>query len=85
MTRFEVQRILKKEGLKYYNLFNEHEVKPDEVIIYETDHRWFVCVADERACIVDSSYVCFDNEEDALDYFVKLVRLEKILLKGTLC
>ncbi len=75
MTRFEAQRILKKEGLKYYNLFNEHEVKPDEVIIYETD---------ERACIVDSSYVCFDNEEDALDYFVKLVRLEKILLKGTL-
>ena len=33
MTRFEVQRILKKEGLKYYNLFSEHEVKPREQIV----------------------------------------------------
>ena len=81
MKRFELQHVLKKEGLKYYNLFNEHEIKPNEVIVYEKDNKWFVCAADERADIVDSSYTCFDNEEDALDHFIKLVRLEKILLK----
>ncbi|MBD5550082.1 MAG: hypothetical protein HDQ96_02750 [Lachnospiraceae bacterium] len=81
MKRVEAQYILKEEGLKHYNLFNEHEIKPFDVVIYEKDNKWIVCSADERANIVDTSYTYYDNEEDALEYFIKLVRLEKVLFK----
>ena len=46
MKRFELARVLKKEGLKYYNLFNEHEIKPNEVIIYEKDNKWQAALSD---------------------------------------
>lgn len=80
MKLIEAKHIL-EEGLKHYNLFYEHEIEPNEVIVYEKNNKWFVCAADERASIVDTSYTDFDNEEDALDHFIKLVRLEKILFR----
>lgn len=79
MNRIEAQRILSNEKLKYYNWFNEHEIRPNEVVIFQKDGKWITCAADERACIVESSYSYYNNEEDALDNFIKLVRLEKIL------
>ena len=42
--------------------------------------KWCVSAADERACIVETSRTYFDNEEDALERFIKLVRLEKIYI-----
>lgn len=78
MNRIEAEQILKNEGLNYYNWFNEHEIRPNEVIISQKDGQWIVCAADERAYIVDTSYSYYKNEGYALDNFIKLVRLEKI-------
>lgn len=80
MTRNEAKEILVDEHLKYYNWFKEHDIKPNEVIIYEEDDTWVVCAADERAWPVDSSYAYYKNEELAIEDFIKRVRLEKILL-----
>ena len=80
MTRNEAEKILLDEGLKYFNWFKDHTIKPNEVIIYEEDNRWVVCAADERAWSVDTSYAYYDNEDEALEDFIKRVRLEKILL-----
>lgn len=82
MTKNKVIEILKAEGLKHYNWFGNHDVKPDEVLIYKEHDNWIVCAADERACIVETSYAFYDNEEMALEDFVKRVRLEKILMNG---
>lgn len=82
MNKIEAEKILKNEKLKYYNIQHEHEKRPNEVIIYEDDcSNWVVCAADERASIVETSYKYFDDESEAFEYFIKLVRLEKILLK----
>lgn len=79
MTRDEAKRILSEEGLKYYNGFHEKDVNPDEVLIYKEDNKWVVCATDERASIVENSIAHYGNEEEALDDFIKRVRLEKIL------
>jgi hypothetical protein len=81
MNRNEAFRILENEGLKYYKWFDKHGIKPNQVIIYEEDNKWVVCAADERACIADTSYSYYDDENKALDDFIERVRLEKILLK----
>ena len=77
MNRIDALKILEEEGLKYYNWFGEHKVRANEVIIDRKDAQWGVCVSDERACIVETSYSFFDTEEDAIDRFIKLVRFEK--------
>ena len=80
MNRNEAMQIIKDEQLKWYNWFHSHPVSPNEVLIEKSGEQWCVSAADERACIVETSRVYFDNEEDALDRFIKLVRMEKILI-----
>ena len=82
MTENEVKQILNAEGLKCYNWFRNHDIKPNEVIIYKENDNWVVCAADERAWIVETSYAKYDNEEMAYEDFIKRVRLEKILMNG---
>ena len=79
MNRSEAMQIIKEENLKRYNWFHTHAVRPNEVLIENLGERWCVSAADERACIVDTSRVYFDNEEDALDRFIRLLRLGKKL------
>ena len=79
MNRSEAMQIIKEENLKCYNWFHTHAVRPNEVLIENLGERWCVSAADERACIVDTSRVYFDNEEDALDRFIRLLRLGKKL------
>ena len=81
MDKTKAEKVLKSENLKYYNIQFEHEVRPNEVVIYKEHNKWTVCAADERASIMETSYNYFDDESEAFDYFIKLVRLEKILLK----
>ena len=79
MNRSEAMQIIKEENLKRYNWFHTHAVRPNEVLIENLGERWCVSAADERACIDDTSRVYFDNEEDALDRFIRLLRLGKKL------
>ena len=79
MNRSEAMQIIKEENLKCHNWFHTHTVGPNEVLIENLRERWCVSAADERACIVETSCVYFNNEEDALDRFIRLLRLEKTL------
>ncbi len=79
MNRNKALKIIRDEQLMYYNWFHSHRVRPNEVLIEKLEERWCVSAADERACIVETSCVYFDNEEDALDRFIRLLRLEKTL------
>lgn len=77
MKRDIALQIIVEEQLKHYNWFNSHKVGADEVLIEKIGEKWCVSATDERACIVETSRNYFDNEEDALDRFIKLLRLEK--------
>ena len=79
MNRNKALKIIRDEQLMYYNWVHSHRVRPNEVLIEKLEERWCVSAADERACIVETSCVYFDNEEDALDRFIRLLRLEKTL------
>ena len=79
MNRNKALKIIRDEQLMYYNWFHSHRVRPNEVLIEKLEERWCVSAADERACIVETSCVYFNNEEDALDRFIRLLRLEKTL------
>ena len=78
MNMAEALHILEEEQLRFYNWFGEHKIKPYEVMIDYDGMRWIVCAADERACIVDSSRRFFDQEEEALACFIRLVRLGSV-------
>ena len=80
MKQDEALQIIVDEQLKFYNWFHEHKVRPNEVLIEKLGEKWCVSAADERACIAETSRTYFDNEEDALERFIKLVRLEKIYI-----
>lgn len=80
MKKDEALQIIVDEQLKYYNWFRAHRVRPYEVLIEKLGEKWCVSVADERACIAETSRTYFDKEEDALERFIKLVRLEKIYI-----
>ena len=77
MNMAEALHILEEEQLRFYNWFGEHKIKPYEVMIDYDGMRWIVCAADERACIVETSRRFFNQEDEALDCFIRLVRLGK--------
>ena len=79
MDRSKALKVIEDEQLRHYNWFHSQPVRPNEVLIENLGERWCVSAADERACIVDTSRVYFDNEEDALDRFIRLLRLGKKL------
>ena len=79
MNRNKALKIIRDEQLMYYNWFHSHRVRPNEVLIEKLEEQWCVSAAGERACIVETSCVYFNNEEDALDRFIRLLRLEKTL------
>ena len=79
MDRSKALKVIEDEQLRHYNWFHSQPVRPNEVLIENLGERWCVSAADERACIVETSCVYFNNEEDALDRFIRLLRLEKTL------
>jgi hypothetical protein len=81
MTNEEVLEIIKKENFKLYNWYRSHELRPNEICIEKKENSWIVYATDERASVVTNSTREFDEEEKALDNFIKKVRLEKILFK----
>ena len=85
MNRSEAMQIIKEENLKCYNWFHTYAVRPNEVLIEKSEEQWCVSAADERACIVETSCVYFDNEEDEkgiLGFFKKSSnKLENLKIK----
>ncbi|MFJ7471237.1 Imm59 family immunity protein [Peribacillus frigoritolerans] len=79
MTQQEAKEIIEQEKLKRYNWFNEHPQRENEVGIRVDGDKWVVYVTDERASVVTGSITEFNNESDALENFIKRLRLEKIL------
>lgn len=79
MTREEVNKIIEEESLSNFNLFEERSNAENEVGIRSEKGRWTVYATDERASTVTGSEKVFENEELALDNFIKRLRASKIL------
>ena len=70
----ETKAIISNECLKYYNLFEEHEIREHEISIVSYSNKWKVYATDERASIITGSEIIFENEDDALNNFIKRLR-----------
>ena len=77
MNRNEAKFIIKNEGLKHYNLYDDHGIYPNEVSISLKNDKWVVFISDERKCKISEEK--YDNESDALNDFIKRLRADKIL------
>lgn len=82
MTRNDVLKIIKEEDLHYYNFYENRYNKEDEVGIKSENGYWVVYATDERASAVTGSEKRFDDEEKALENFVKRLRASEFLRKS---
>ena len=74
MTREEAMEIIKKENLKYYNLFGHHPYGRFELAIRKDRDKWVVFMIDERRNVGTGSESFFENESDAWDNFIWRLR-----------
>lgn len=81
MTRDDIKKIIKEEGLRGYNFFEDRMDMENEIVIVNDSNQWIVYVTDERASKITGSEKMFDNEIDALDNFFKRLRALNILRK----
>ena len=81
MTRDDIKKIIKGEGLRGYNFFEDRMDMENEIVIVNDSNQWIVYVTDERASKITGSEKMFDNEIDALDNFLKRLRALNILRK----
>ena len=77
MTEREAIQIIKDEGLKNYNWFDNHEVQPNEVEITKRENVWIVATADERKTRI--STISYKSESEALNDFIERLRADKVL------
>ena len=81
MTRDDIKKIIKEEGLRGYNFFEDRMDMENEIVIVNDSNQWIVYVTDERASKITGSEKMFDNEIDALDNFLNRLRALNILRK----
>ena len=81
MTRDDIKKIIKEEGLRGYTFFEDRMDMENEIVIVNDSNQWIVYVTDERASKITGSEKMFDNEIDALDNFLKRLRALNILRK----
>ena len=74
MTREDVKEIIRKERLTGYNFFENRDNVENEIVVVIESKQWIVYATDERASKITGSERTFDNEESALDNFVKRLR-----------
>lgn len=79
MTKNEFMEIVNEEGLKNYNLYDENNLRSDELVLTKKNQNWIVYATSERASCVTSSEVIFDNESSALENLIERLRADKIL------
>lgn len=82
MTRNDVLKIIKEEDLRDYNFYENRFNKENEVGIKLENGYWIVYATDERASTVTGSEKRFDDEEKALENFVKRLRASDFLRKS---
>ena len=81
MTSESVKRIISDEGLTGYRFFESGMNAENEIVIVKDSRQWIVYATDERACKVTGSDQTFNNEEDALDNFLKRLRALNELIR----
>jgi hypothetical protein len=74
MTREDVKEIIRKERLTGYNFFENRDNVENEIVVVIESKQWIVYATDERASKITGAERTFDNEESALDNFVKRLR-----------
>ena len=62
MTRDDIKKIIKEEGLRGYNFFEDRMDMENEIVIVNDSNQWIVYVTDERASKITGSEKMFDNE-----------------------
>ncbi|MGC6768033.1 Imm59 family immunity protein [Enterococcus sp. LJL51] len=78
MDRKKAKKIISEENLTNYNLFEEHPVKENEIVICKKNQNWCVFFTSERA--TPEGIEEFATEEKALDSFIQRIRSNKIVL-----
>lgn len=74
MKRKDVEKIINTEQLISYSFFEDRNDATDEMVIKKVSGKWIVYATNERASKIISGEHIFDNEEEALDNFVKRLR-----------
>lgn len=74
MKRKEAERIINAEQLISYSFFEDRNDAADEMVIKKASNNWTVYATNERASKIISGENIYDNEEDALDNFIKRLR-----------
>ena len=74
MKRKEAEGIIISENLISYSFFENRNDATDEMVIKRTLDKWTVYATNERAAKIIEGEKSFDNEEDALDNFIRRLR-----------
>ncbi len=74
MNKNDALEIIKDESLEYYSFFEDRADGSDEVVIKYTSGEWTVYATNERASKITDGERIFDNEEAALENFIKRLR-----------
>ena len=74
MRRKDAEKIIKTEQLISYSFFEDRDDASDEIVIKKVSGKWVVYATNERASKIISGEHIFDNEEEALDNFIKRLR-----------
>lgn len=70
----EARKIIENERLISYSLLADREDASDEIVIKSFSGKYIVYATDEKASKISGGERIFDNEEDALNNFIRRVR-----------
>lgn len=74
MKRKEAEKIIKVEKLISYSFFEDRKDASDEMVIKNISEKYVVYATDERASKISGGERIFENENDALDNFIRRLR-----------
>ncbi|MCQ2480295.1 MAG: Imm59 family immunity protein [Clostridia bacterium] len=74
MKKAEAKKIIKNEHLISYSFFESRNDASDEMVIKKLSGKYIVYATNERASKISDGEKIFDNEEDALDNFIRRLR-----------
>lgn len=74
MKRKDAERIINAGELVSYNFFEDRNDSSDEMVIKKVSGKWIVYATNERASKIIGGEHIYDNEEEALDNFIRRLR-----------
>ncbi len=81
MTIQECNEIIKQEGLFDYNIYDDHEFRPNEICIRKINDYYIVFVISERCEPMESTLEECASESEALESLVYRLRAHKELFR----